>query len=129
MSTPIHHISLTVSDVDRSAAWYQALFGEADVAERQLDGGRRVRMAFASGLTLGVSQYDPNEQLAPFSHRTAGLDHFGIGCDSEAQVRKWAAKLDSLGFAHGPVEDAPYGWAVTARDPDNIPVEFFCPKA
>jgi hypothetical protein len=36
--------------------------------------------------------------------------------------------LDDLGFEHGPIEDVPYAWAVTARDPDNIPLEFFCAK-
>jgi hypothetical protein len=45
------------------------------------------------------------------------------------EVREWAATLTRLGFDHGPVEEAPYGWAVTARDPDNIPIEFFCPAS
>ena len=60
---------------------------------------------------------------------TMGLDHVGLGCASERQVRELAARMDALGERHGPVEAAPYGWAVTARDPDDIPIEFFCPRA
>ena len=52
----------------------------------------------------------------------------GLACSSEDDVRGWAERLDGLGVEHGPVETAPYGWAVTARDPDGIAVEVFCPK-
>ena len=58
----------------------------------------------------------------------SGLDHLGLGCTSEGAVQAWAHRMDELGVVHGPVEDVPYGWAVTARDPDGIPVEFFCAK-
>jgi hypothetical protein len=43
-------------------------------------------------------------------------------------LHAWAAKLDELGEVHGPVEDVQYAVAVTARTPDNIPVEFFFAK-
>jgi len=128
MDLSIHHITLTVANVESSAQWYQALLGDAEVVERRMEGWRRIRMAWPSGLVIGVTQYDRDTGLASFSHLNAGLDHVGLRCHSEAEVKEWANKLTRLGFIHGPVEDAPYGRAVTARDPDNIPVEFFCPK-
>lgn len=85
-------------------------------------------MAWPSGLVIGVTQYERDTDLAAFTHLNAGLDHFGFRCQSEDEVERWAERLSELGFSHGPIEAAPYGWAVTARDPDNIPVEFFCPK-
>lgn len=84
-------------------------------------------MSWPDGLIIGVTQFDDAPTREPFTHLNTGLDHVGLACLSQAHVREWAAKLTSLGFDHGPVEEAPYGWAVTARDPDNIPVEFFCP--
>jgi catechol 2,3-dioxygenase-like lactoylglutathione lyase family enzyme len=58
----------------------------------------------------------------------SACDHVGLRCSSGEEVYRWAEHLDALGFQRGPVEDVPYGWAVTARDPDGIPVEFFCLK-
>lgn len=123
----IHHITLTVSNADSSARWYQQLLGEAQVVERSMPGWRRVRMNWPDGLTIGVTQFDGAPSPEPFHHLRVGLDHLGLACHTEMEVREWAASMTRLGFDHGPVEEAPYGWAVTARDPDNIPVEFFCP--
>lgn len=93
MTKPIHHITLTVTDVTTSVAWYQALFGRAELVEREREGG--------------VMSHDAAQE-GTFSHLNRDLDHIGI--------------------EHGPIEDAPYAWTVTARDPDNIPIEFFCAK-
>jgi len=121
MSPLAHHVTLTVTDVEASARWYQQLLGDALVVERTMPGWHRIRMAWPDGLVIGVTQ--------PFTHLTTGLDHLGLACHTEMEVREWAATLTRLGFDHGPVEEAPYGWAVTARDPDNIPIEFFCPAS
>jgi len=129
MNVSLHHITLTVANVKVSAAWYQALLGEAEVVERQSDGWRRIRMAWPGGFILGVTQYEETTYLAPFTHLIAGLDHVGFQCQSEHEVREWAEKISHLGFNRGPLEEVSYGWAVTARDPDNIPVEFFCPRS
>ena len=43
-------------------------------------------------------------------------------------LHAWAAKLDELGEVHGPVKDVQYAVAVTARTPENIPVQFFFAK-
>jgi catechol 2,3-dioxygenase-like lactoylglutathione lyase family enzyme len=128
MNLSIHHVTLTVASAQKSAQWYQALLGEAKVVERQMEGWTRVRMAWPSGLIIGVTEYARDTDLVPFTHLNAGLDHFGFRCRSESEVKEWAEKISDLGFSRGPIEEAPYGWAVTARDPDNIPVEFFCPK-
>jgi hypothetical protein len=77
---------------------------------------------------IGVTQHGGTPAGATFDHTRVGLDHIGLACESEDDVRGWAARMDELGIAHGPVEDVPYAWAVTARDPDDIAVEFFAPK-
>lgn len=128
MKNPVHHLTLTVNDVQKSADWYTSLFGQAVPIAREGSGWKRIRLAWPSGLIIGFTQFDDALPNQKFSHLTVGLDHIGITCESESEVLAWVTKLDQLGFLHGPFEDVSYGWAVTARDPDNIPIEFFCSK-
>lgn len=133
MGTPpvggVHHITLTVQDVARSADWYDTVLGTADRAARSGDGWERIRMSWPSGLVIGLTHHWTTSAEDSFDATRVGLDHIGLACPSEDAVRAWAARLDALGVPHGPVEEAPYGWAVTARDPDGIAVEFFCPRS
>lgn len=130
MSSPhVHHVTLTVSDIERSATWYQDVLGPADAARRSGDGWERIRLAWPHGLVIGVTAHNATTAADSFDHARIGLDHIGLGCASEDEVRAWATRLDELGIDRGPVESVPYGWAVTARDPDGIAIEFFCPKA
>lgn len=124
----VHHVSLSVTDPERSAGWYQALLGRASIVNRVGPDWHRVRMQWPNGLVIGLTCHDVTSPESVFDHTRVGLDHLGLGCPDEASVRAWAARLDTLGFTRGPVEDVPYGWAVTTRDPDGIAVEFFAPK-
>jgi len=123
-----HHVSLSVTDPERSAQWYQALLGEATTVNRVGPDWHRVRMEWPNGLVIGLTCHDVTDADSGFDHTRVGLDHLGLACPDEARVRAWATRLDDLGFTRGPVEDVPYGWAVTARDPDGIAVEFFASK-
>jgi len=125
----VHHITLTVLDVERSAEWYQRVLGPAEAITRAGDGWHRIRMAWPDGLVIGVTAHEATAPEDAFDARRVGLDHIGLACASEEEVRAWADRLDALGVDRGPVETVPYGWAVTARDPDGIAIEFFCAKA
>jgi catechol 2,3-dioxygenase-like lactoylglutathione lyase family enzyme len=127
--TGFHHLTLTVTDVDASAAWYQELLGPAEVVQREGPDWVRIRLAWPTGIVIGLTRHDTTSGDAGFDHTRVGLDHIGLGCATEADIRDWAARLEQLGLEHGPVEDVPYGWAVTTRDPDGIAVEFFCSRA
>jgi len=124
----VHHVTLTVQDVDRSAEWYQRVLGPADAAKRSGEGWERIRLAWPEGLVIGVTSHKASPPGDAFDEARIGLDHLGLACSSEDEVRRWAERLDEVGVDRGPVETAPYGWAVTARDPDGIAIEFFCPK-
>lgn len=125
----VHHITLTVLDVERSSEWYQRVLGPAEAITRAGDGWHRIRMAWPDGLVIGVTAHEATAPEDAFDARRVGLDHIGLACASEEEVRAWADRLDALGVDRGPVETVPYGWAVTARDPDGIAIEFFCAKA
>ena len=124
----VHHVTISVRDAAVSADWYEALLGPSTRTHREGAGWRRIRMSWPNGLVIGATQHDGTGADDCFDHARIGLDHLGLGCTSEDAVRAWALRMDELGVVHGPVEDVAYGWAVTARDPDGIPVEFFCPK-
>ena len=123
----VHHVTLTVRDPSTSAAWYQALLGPARIVERIGPTWTRVRLEWP-GLVIGLTRHDGSGPNG-FDATVVGLDHVGLACATEDEVRQWQATCDRLGIDHGPVEDVPYGWAVTARDPDGIPIEFFCSRA
>jgi catechol 2,3-dioxygenase-like lactoylglutathione lyase family enzyme len=124
----LHHLTLTVTDPQRSAQFYQRLFGPGEVVHRTGPGWTRVRVQWPGGLMMGFTRHD-DQDAAEFDHRRIGLDHAGFGCRDEDQVRAWASRLDELGVPRGPVEDAPYAVVVTGRDPDAIPVEFYWPRS
>jgi glyoxylase I family protein len=124
----VHHITLSVTDIQRSADAYQRLFGPATVVRRSNPEWERLRMQWHDGLVIGVTQHLTTGSEQRFDHTRVGLDHVGLTCADEAEVRAWAHRLDESGFPHGPVEDVPYGWVVTGRDPDGIPVEFFASR-
>jgi glyoxylase I family protein len=129
MTAPlIHHVTLTVTDVVRSAGWYQRLLGPAEIVERQGPSWERIRMQWPSGLVIGVTRHDATGDRT-FDCTAVGLDHIGLGCSSAEEVRSWKARLEEIGADHGPLEEVAYGWAVTARDPDGIAMEFFCPAS
>ena len=121
----VHHVTLTVTDPDRSAAFYQRLLGPAEVAERTGNGWRRLRLLWPNGLMLGVSTFTTTGPQDRFDPSRVGLDHVGFAVEDEAAVRAWAARMDTLGIARGPVEEVPYAVAVTGRDPDGLPIEFY----
>jgi catechol 2,3-dioxygenase-like lactoylglutathione lyase family enzyme len=124
----IHHLTLSVTDTKQSADWYRLLLGDAIAVEREAPGWKRTRLQWPSGLVIGLTQHDSTDPNDAFDHSRVGLDHIGLACANEAEVRGWLERMDVAGIEHGPMEDVAYGWAVTARDPDGIAVEFFCPK-
>lgn len=124
----VHHVSLSVTDPARSAEWYQALLGDASTITREGPDWHRLRLQWPSGLVIGLTRHESTDPNSAFDHTRVGLDHLGLACPDEEAVRAWATRLDTLGFTRGPVEDVPYGWAVTARDPDDIAVEFFASR-
>ena len=121
----IDHVTLSVTDPDRTVAWWRSLLGEADGGEESGPGWRRCWLAWPDGLLLVFVRHDDASDADRFAHARVGLDHLSLSCADEAEVRSWAARLDALGVDHGPVETPEDGWVLTARDPDGIAVEFF----
>lgn len=125
----IAHVSLTVSDLDRSISWYERLLDTKLVLAEGAGPFRRAALLVGGKALVGLQQFpDPADSL-PFNERRIGLDHLAFACASRSELEVWKARLDQLGILNGGVVDAGYGSVLSFRDPDNIALEFFAPAA
>jgi glyoxylase I family protein len=121
----IAHVSLTVSDLDRSIPWYERVFDAKLVLDDESGPFRRAVLVVAGKALVGLQEFpDPADNL-PFDERRVGLDHLAFACSSRRELEAWKARLDELGVVNGGVVDAGYGSVLSFRDPDNIALEFF----
>ncbi len=130
MTYPIHHTTLSVTNIAATTEWFQNLLGPADIVEREFETFARTRMTWPEldDLRIAVMKHHDTDPSARFDHLQPGLDHLGFECASPDEVATWAEKIDALGYTRGPIEDVQYAVTVTARTPDNIAIEFFFPK-
>lgn len=132
------HVRLTVSDIARSRAFYDSVFGfhvafelppNPDEQTREqlgfLFGG--VIYSFAGGL-LGLRPVAPGDDT--FHEDRAGLDHVSFSVADMAALEDAVAVLDELGVAHDGIKDlGDAGIAILEfRDPDNIALELTAPN-
>ena len=131
--TGIHHISVTVRDLEASVAWSQRVFRADRVPmtfphyEREDTGYGVLVVDQRSGLAIGLHTNTGNDG-GEFDEARTGLDHVGFNVASRAELESWAAWLDELGVEHSDIRtgDQPFPFATLVfRDPDNIQLELF----
>jgi catechol 2,3-dioxygenase-like lactoylglutathione lyase family enzyme len=139
---PVHHIRLSVNDLDRSRAFYTELLG-FEVAMDSLppeDDPHYVALAYNlqdgillmnAGLIIGLRPTDParrdaNDTFDPFR---VGLDHLSFNVESKPAMEEAIKIMDDWGVTHGEIYDlVPFGIAVLPfRDPDGIQLELTAP--
>jgi catechol 2,3-dioxygenase-like lactoylglutathione lyase family enzyme len=121
----VSHVVLTVTDLERSKAWYEDLFGIQTLFEGEEDGIKyNVNIHPGSNLLIGLRQHaaGSGDQFTP--ERT-GLDHVSFACNDRAELEKWQATFEEKGVTYTPVIDTPYGHVLNFKDPDNIALEMF----
>ena len=64
-----------------------------------------------------------------FHEDRVGLDHVSFAVPSRASLDDAVSVLDALTVPHGGVKDIGSAYIVEFRDPDNIALELFAPKA
>ncbi len=122
----ITHVAVTVTDLDRSEAWYTKVLGVAPVLDE--DTGPFRHIVYSVGTTLlGLHGFPELVRPRAVQRAAVGLDHIAFGVADRDELVQWAARLDSLGIAHGEIKDAGYGSGLSFRDPDNIALELFAP--
>ena len=130
--TGIHHISVTVTDIEASLAWYQRLLGADRLPlkfphyECEDTGYGELVVESRSGVIIGLHTNTGNDGQ-PFDEARTGLDHVALNVARE-DLEAWTAWLDKLGIEHSGIRTGqePFPFAtVVFRDPDNIQLELF----
>ena len=133
----LHHLALTVTDLDASVRWYEDVFAVHFLMDAPHQGGvGRVLADDAHELMLVLHRHDTNDGGA-FGETTTGLDHAGFIVPTRAELEEWQTHLEINGVARmdvadkpltqSRIADEPYGSVLVFRDPDNIQLEIFSP--
>ncbi|WP_425301859.1 VOC family protein [Nocardia wallacei] len=137
-TTGIHHVRLTVTDIDRSRAFYRDVLGFEIAAESpgrpedpqvrsdpaQLYGGVVFQ---TNGMLFGLR---PVADAADrFDSERVGLDHLSFTVASVGELSAVASRLDEAGIEHGEVTELEaFGIAILSfSDPDGIHLELTAP--
>jgi glyoxylase I family protein len=116
------HIDFTVTDVERSAQWWEQVLGFnlVNVSEGPTYKVRNVLHPSVGG--IGFMSHS-NPVTDRFDERAVGLDHFALRVPDRAALEAWAKHLDDLGIAHSGIQEETGGPLIVFRDPDNIQLE------
>ena len=128
------HVRLTVTDIGRSRAFYDEVFGLPVVFEVPPDADEATRQQL--GFLYGGVIYQLGDSLLglrpvgtdTFHEDRVGLDHVSFNVASLADLESAAALLDSLGISHGGVKNIGPASILEFRDPDNIALELLAPN-
>src|SRR3954471_20125293 len=110
-TTSVQHIRLTVTDITRSRAFYEGVFGWPVALEVPAGADAEIReklwflyegVLYRAGEMLVGLRPVANDR---FDENRAGLDHLAFLVSTKAELDAAAAHLDELGVAHEPVKD------------------------
>jgi catechol 2,3-dioxygenase-like lactoylglutathione lyase family enzyme len=116
------HVTITVSDMDRSIEFYTSFCGLTVVRDRRLEGGG----------TVWLGPDTPPARKPTFllvlgqGEIKSLIDHLGFQCDLREQVDQIAERGRELGILVEPPTDVGgvVGYFTMVRDPDGHLVEF-----
>ncbi|MGJ9404867.1 VOC family protein [Nesterenkonia aurantiaca] len=136
-SNGLAHVRLTVTDIARSKAFYDQVFGwpaVVDTSAHAHDPAVRVSQEQFYG---GVIYQTPQGTLVglrpvgetSFDAQTTGLDHLSFAVDSRDALQDAAQALTGAGIEHGEINDLrDAGLAILSfQDPDGINLELTAP--
>ena len=130
MLNGLHHLGLTVRDVERSAAWYTTVLGFERVGEFAAPGGERRKVFLRHpnfDLRVGLTEHRSGSS-EDFDETRVGLDHLAFRAVSAAELDGWQTRLVERDVPHTPVAPAnsiPGAAVLVFRDPDTIQLEIF----
>ena len=82
----LHHLAVTVTDLDASVAWYASIFDVHPVLDVPHPGGVGKILADADRqLMIALHRHDSNNRRQ-FSETTTGLDHAGFAVPSRRDL-------------------------------------------
>jgi glyoxylase I family protein len=136
-TTGYSHVRLTVTDIDRSRAFYDLIFG-LPVAYELPDGAdeqAREHLSFLYGGVIysyagGFFGLRPSAPAGDrFNEDRVGLDHVSFRVADPSELDIAADLLDAHGIAHSGIRDIGIAKILEFRDPDGIALELTSPLA
>lgn len=124
----IHHLTLTVTDIERAREFYTSLLG---FQEAMMFGPRAI-LSNGNVILVLTPPPDPTRAISDdyFNENRVGLDHVSFGVSSRDELEQAVRLFDEQGVSHGEIKDLgpDLGIYVLAfRDPDNIQIELTAP--
>lgn len=116
------HITITVSNIDRSIDFYTSFCGLSVVRDRRREGGGTVWL----GPETPAGKKPTFLLVIGQGEVTSRMDHLGFQCDMREQVDQIAEKGKQLGILVEPPTEAGgvVGYFTMVSDPDGHLVEF-----
>ena len=131
------HVRLTVTDIERSAAFYDTVFGWPRAVDESASAGEPGAEESPEKFYGGVVYQTPQGTLFglrpvggdTFDSTRTGLDHVSFAVDSREDLVRAGAALAEAGITHGEVIDlTDAGLAILSfQDPDDINIELTAP--
>ena len=133
----VHHLRLTVTDVQRSREFYTGLLGFGVAVESPPPGdpaeGETFKVLFGGVVMIRGNLIMGLRPMAPaadhFDPDRVGLDHLSFGVPSREDLEQAARLFDEHGVTHGEITRLPsFGIDVLSfEDPDGIQLELTAP--
>ena len=127
----LHHLTLTVSDLERSINFYKDHLGFEIVVK--FEPGRAQLSNGSLLLALGPAYYAEKAISGDrFREFRVGLDHLSFSVENLNVLEGAAAYFDAQGIERGEIKDLGEGFGIyvmSLRDPDNIQLELTAPYA
>ena len=118
------HLTLTVTDLERSADFYNRVLGSETAMASEDELGPFV-VCMGPGFMVGLRKWEQTADGDSFLFSRVGLDHMGVHVGSRDELEKWVAHLGENGVETAGIVESPFGLHLHAKDPDGIPIEFF----
>jgi catechol 2,3-dioxygenase len=115
----IGHVSLTVSDLDRSLSFYRDALGFAELSRQ----GETAVLGPAGGRAL--LELNENRNAVPKPRRSTGLFHFAILVPSRAALGRSLRRLSDQRWPLSGASDHLVSEALYLNDPDGLGIEIY----
>jgi glyoxylase I family protein len=124
----VHHLALTVTDVQRSVEFYTGLLG----FQKLVEFGARWLLGNGSVVIALTPPFDPAQAIEgdSFNENRVGLDHVSLSVASRNELETAVRLFDANNVGHGEIKDLGSAlrlYVLAFRDPDNIQLELTAP--